>query len=126
MPQTTFLKRLLILSAILAIISFGVSQILPPSFVPIVWPFMLLFFIAVGILAHKSMSKAIRERPARSVNFFMLIAVIKLFVYMGIIIVYALSYREQAAPFIVWFFVYYLVFTFFEVSSILLSGPKNP
>ncbi len=121
-----FNKGIIFLSLITAALSFGVSQVLPPAFVSPTWPYLIVFFLAVSILLHRLMLKSIQGRPARTVNFFMLLTVVKLFLFMGIIIVYALSFRSDALPFGVWFFVYYMVYTFYEVHGILKeTRPKN-
>ena len=44
---------------------------------------------------------------------------IKLFVYMALMITYALLNREEAMSFIVAFFILYMIYTIVEVSSLL-------
>ena len=77
------------------------------------------------------MLKAVERRPARFVNVFMLTTMLKLMLFLAVMVVYVLLNREDAMPFILTYFVLYVIYTVLEVVSILKvnkekSGGTNP
>lgn len=112
--------RLLVVTAVLIIIVALIFYSLTPStYYTTSFPYLLGFFIIASIIVYHFMLKAIEKRPARFVNSFMLATLIKLFVYMAVMITYALLNREEAMSFIVTFFVLYVIFTIVEVAALL-------
>lgn len=65
------------------------------------------------------MARAVEKRPTMFVNMFLLTTTLKLLVYMAVMITYALLNKDDAKPFIVNFFVLYLVYTIIEVLALL-------
>lgn len=48
-------------------------------------------------------------------NYFMLASSLKLILYLAVIVVYLLYFREETIPFLITIFVYYLAFTLSEI-----------
>jgi hypothetical protein len=113
------IKKLIWVTVALAAISALVFYMLPAEHNTPSWPFLLLFFLATGILLSKLYIRTLEKKLSAFTNFFMLSTVAKLMIYLIIIIVYLIYNREDAAPFLLTFFVYYLVYTFLEVRSAL-------
>jgi len=70
-------------------------------------------------VSHYWVTKTVTDRPKAFVRVFMLQTTIKLLLYMVFIMVYLLNFRQNGIPFTVHFLVAYIVFTFFEVISLL-------
>jgi len=121
MSQTLhqFSLRLLIISLALALITFGLTYVVPLQFISPVWPFIIGFFFALTLLVHRFLLKKSDINPGKFINAFMLSTTVKLLLYLTIIMVYVLLNRDDAIGFILTFFVYYLVYTIYEIISIL-------
>ena len=114
-----FSKHLILISLIAAILTFGLTYMVPPNFISSSWPFILGFFFAITLLVHRFLLRKSDGQQGKFINAFMLSTTIKLLLYLTIILIYVLLNREDAIGFIFTFFSYYLIFTFFEINSIL-------
>lgn len=114
-----FIRSLVITTVIIVIIGVIFYSLMPDEYYTVTFPYLLAFFVLASVMVYNFMLKAMAKRPARFVNIFMLTTMIKLFVYMGVMITYALLNREEARPFIVTFFILYMIYTIVEVSFLL-------
>ena len=114
-----FLVRLILFSLILGIATLLAWYLLPKAYVSPVLPFLIPFFFSLSVLIHYFLLKGIEKKFASFVNRYMLMTLLKLFVLIAVILVYVLSNKQDAVPFMVAFFIYYLCYTIFEVASIL-------
>lgn len=114
-----FLKRLTIFSAIVAACGTVLYFILPVGMVTSAMPFILLFFMAHTVIFHRMATRVIEENLRRFSNFYMISTIARLFLFLAIMIVYSLSYPKDAKYFIVCFFLFYVIYTFFELYTIL-------
>ena len=114
-----YLKKLLIYSAIIAVIAFVIAFFLPDNFVSPAMPFLLVFFVAVSLLTHYFVLKTMVKRMSLFVNFFMISIFVKLIVYIAIIIIYGLMNKHDMIPFVITFFVFYFLYTLFELIAVL-------
>lgn len=114
-----FSKQLILISLITVFLTFGLSYIVPAKFISPNWPFIVGFFFAVTLLVHRFLLRKSSAQQAKFINAFMLSTTIKLLLYLAIILIYVLLNRADAIGFIFTFFSYYLIFTFFEIASIL-------
>ncbi|MBL7883752.1 MAG: hypothetical protein JNL69_06760 [Bacteroidia bacterium] len=78
-----------------------------------------LFFIATTTLIHLFLVKSTEKDPKKFVVNFMLVTAIKLFGYLILILIYALIKREAALGFTVFFLAMYLLYSGFEVFTLL-------
>ncbi len=120
-----FRTQLAVLSLVLLGINFGLSYFIPPAYLSKSWPLILAFFFAISLLVHQFLLKRSREAQGRFINGFMMTTSIKLLLYLFIILIYVLLNRDDAVGFIFTFFAYYLVFTIFEIRSILVFLRKK-
>lgn len=118
-PLHQFSKQLFIIAFLALILTFGLSYIVPVEFISSAWPFILGFFFAISMLVHRFLLKKAGGHQGKFINAFMLSTTIKLLLYLTIILIYVLINRDDAIGFIFTFFAYYLIFTSFEIYSIL-------
>ena len=114
-----FVKTVIITTVIMVVIGLVFYSLTPEGYYTPAFPALLVFFVLASIVVYHFMLKAMEKRPGRFVNTFMLTTMLKLFIYLGGMITYALLNREDATAFIVTFFVLYVVYTIVEVSSLL-------
>lgn len=81
-------------------------------------------FAGVTGLIHLFLLRAAQKDPKAFVKGFMAATTIKIFVYLGFLVVFILFMRKNATVFIAEFAIFYFVFTVFEVS--LLYGSVKP
>ena len=110
-----FLRKLFIFTLILAGIGFLVSFFLPANYRTPALPFLYVFFFSVTLIVHYILLKVSLKRANSFINIFMLLTFGKLIFFLSIILIYALLNRDDAAQFIISFFVLYVFFTVFEV-----------
>ena len=122
----SFMKRLFVFTAIIGLLSFLSSMVLPSDYVSIAMPYLLLFFFAITSGSHYLVLNAIKQRTSRFINYFMISIFVKLVFYSILIALYAMVNKEDVIPFIIVFFIYYLCFTIFELIEILkATKPKS-
>jgi hypothetical protein len=114
-----FIKTMVVATIIVIIISVIVFTNIPSWLYPPVFPYLLAFFVTANLVVYHFLLKSLENRPARFVNIFLLTTMLKLLVYMIFMVIYALLNREFARPFIVSFFILYIIYTVLEVVSIL-------
>lgn len=117
--------RLLIFSALIAIIAAILYSTVLTSFYLPVFPYVLLFFTLISFLSHYIIVKAGKSRITKFSTSFMGISSLKLFLYLIFIIVYLLIDKTNALVFVLTFFIIYLLFTVFETSSLLKDLDKK-
>lgn len=122
-----YLGQLLIFSSILGSIALITMFIIPGAYLSPALPFLFVFFIAASLLSFYYLLKSANKRFIKFVNTFFLTIIIKLFIYAGLMIVYALLNRGDAIPFMLGFFVLYLCYTIFEAVCIIkYTQTSNP
>ena len=120
-----FLKHLLIFSLILgAIAAIGVC-FLPKIYCSPTLPFLFFFFMSTTLISYYFLIKSMQKKYIKFVNTFLLTTTLKLFLYVAVMIAYALLNRKDAIPFMISFFILYLCYTVFEV-LILIRKTRNP
>jgi hypothetical protein len=119
-----FIINILAFSIIISIIAVAVFNFLLPQFYLSVFPFLILFFVLVTIGIHAILTKAGKRTIRQFSTFYMGSVTAKLFIYLTFLVAYTLTHKEQAVPFILTFFILYVLFTFFETLS-LLNSLKN-
>jgi hypothetical protein len=119
-----FIRRIIILSVLLTVLSVVLYFILPAGKFSPASPFMPLFFLAVTGGLYYMLLKSIENKFSRFVNQFMIITFAKLFLYIIIIVAYAFLNKPDAFPFVIAFFIFYLIYTVFEIVSFLSDQKK--
>lgn len=114
-----FSKQIIFVALIAAALTYGLSFFIPVNFISNSWPIIILFFLSISLLVHRYLLKKADGNHGKFINAFLLTTTIKLLLFLSVILIYVLLNRADAIGFILTFFVYYLIFTFFEIFSIL-------
>lgn len=114
-----FAKGLTIYTLIIILLSVAFYYGLPEVNITPVYLYLIAFMYAVNFLLLAKLSQAIQNRPNRFINTYMLLNFGKLFLYIAIIAVYVFMYRQDAIPFTITFFIYYVLFTAYEIIALL-------
>jgi membrane protein CcdC involved in cytochrome C biogenesis len=114
-----FVRGLTVYTLIIGIISYAIRHWVPELKISHAYLFILLFVYLVTLLILWLLGKSMESRLSRFANAFMLLNFGKLLLYTIAIFVYAYLNREDAVSFIITFFIYYLLFTAYEVYVLL-------
>lgn len=82
------------------------------------------FFMVVTALIHFLLIKASEESPKKFITWFMALTGIKLFLYLIIILLYVLLKGKAALGFVVLFFIFYFLYSAFEIITLLRHFKK--
>ena len=116
----TFLRRLLIYSAILGIIAAGFWFFAPSKYITPVLPFIFIFFIGITLISFYYLLRSSSKAFITFINYYLLITVLKLFLFIGVIFLYMYLNKADAAPFAISFLVLYFLYMVFEVGYLVL------
>jgi Mn2+/Fe2+ NRAMP family transporter len=123
------MKRFIIniagISVALALIGWLVfSQFIPEYYLP-VFPFLLLFFAGSSVLIHAYQLQLVKKDMAKFTRSNMLITFFKLVLYSAVTIIYITVDTKNAKVFVICFMMLYLIFTIFEVYSLIKITTNN-
>ena len=110
-----FIKKLFLYTVFIAVIGAAAAYLLPANYITPTLPFLYVFFFAATLLVHYVLLQVSLKKASSFINYFMLLTFGKLIFFLSIVLAYALLRREDAAQFIIAFFVLYIFFTVFEV-----------
>jgi hypothetical protein len=111
--------KALLLFALLAFGILLISRIYLARYISPMLPLLILFFALVSFYVYYILLKSTRQRFAAFSRNFMLATTIKLFLYLIILVAYALLVPKDAVNFIVGFFALYIAFSAFELFWLL-------
>ncbi|MCX6280971.1 MAG: hypothetical protein NTU51_03345 [Bacteroidetes bacterium] len=115
----SYAKRLLLVTLGAGILAFLLFFVLPgPWFSPAL-PFLFVFYYACSLISFMILNQSLQKKFNRFVSVFMLTTTVKLFLFIAIMIIYAFVNRKDAVPFLLNFFILYLVYTVFEVIQVI-------
>ncbi len=117
-----FLKQLLILTAILAVLVIIMILIMPAKYITPALPFILIFHFAATLISFMFIRKKTEKAPNKFINVYLANTTIKLILYLAILMIYGLTNIADAVKFIISFFVLYVIFTSFEVVKLLKAN----
>jgi hypothetical protein len=120
-----FVKKLFVFTVIIASISAASWFLLPSGYMTPTLPFLLAFFFAVTLLSYYLQLKASQNSFARFTSKFMMITFLKLMLLIIVLLLYVLTHRWDARPFIIWYFLFYICFTAFEVLDLQHISDKK-
>ena len=115
----SFAKSLTVYTVVILLISFALYWWVPLIPVTPSFPFVVTLMYALTLIILWVLGKSMENRMSRFANTFMLVNFGKLILYVIVIFVYAILNREDAVGFILAFFIYYLLFTAFEIVVLL-------
>jgi hypothetical protein len=114
-----FLRKLIIYSLILSFLVVGAVLIFPKKYFTPAMPYLFLFFISVTLISYYILVRASKKTFLKFLNYYMLITVVKLLLFIAVLILYIFLNRNDAVPFALSFFILYLCYTIFEVVRII-------
>jgi hypothetical protein len=112
---STYARRLILVTFAAGIMALALYFILPSTWFSSSLPFLFVFYYACSLISYILLDRSIRKKINRFISVFMLTTAVKLFLYVAVMIIYAFVNRKDAIPFLLNFFVLYLVYTVFEV-----------
>ena len=120
-----FSRSFTIFSVIILLISLGIFLWVPQIKITPAFPYILLFLYAFTLMVYHMVAKTISQKLSRFTNVYMLVNFGKMIIFSIIIFVYAWLNRDDAVPFIVTFFIYYMLFSVYEIVSLLRLSKKD-
>ncbi len=85
----------------------------------------MLFFFIVSILVYFLSMRARRKDMRKFANFYMASTVVKMILYLTIIFVYVLNFKEDGKRFAITFLIYYLIYSVFETFKLAKKEKKK-
>lgn len=76
---------------------------------------ILAYFSVLSFSFHYGLVKSSTGRPQNFIRYYMAATTFKLLIHLGVILVYSMTHKEKAIPFIISFMIAYALFTTFEV-----------
>jgi hypothetical protein len=121
----SLLKQLLIYSLLLASIAMVLFFLLPHAYITPLLFFLFPFFLSVTLLSSFILIKSAQKKFIRFLNTYMLITIIRLFLYVAVMVTYILLNRKDIIPFSLTFLILYLAYTVFEVVWMVSFSKKG-
>ena len=115
-----FVKQLCILTLVVI-----VASVFMRTYLTVWWPAIVGFFFIVGLIVFYFADKAKKKDMRKFTNFYMGATVVKMVVYLTIIIIYVMQFKDDAKRFAVTFLIYYLVYSVFETIKLAKKEKKN-
>jgi len=120
-----FISGIAIISILLTLIGWLIfSQLIPEYYLPVL-PFLLVFFIAVSISVHAFQLQQANNNMAKFARNNMLVTFLKLILYSAVAVIYFAVDSKNAKVFFICFMFFYLIFTVFEVTSLVRVTSAN-
>ena len=125
------IKKFNLKVAVIALLSYLIMGLFFYLISPHLFHYSLLFIpvllALVTSLLHRKLILSTHTRPQKFITIFMAITGIKLLSYLFLLLIYILLLTQYAIPFLMTFFILYVIYTFLEVFSILrfLKTLKN-
>jgi hypothetical protein len=113
-----------ILTAILAAIWLVLFFLKTKAILSPAIPFLLVFFFLITSAIYYLMMQSAGNKFPKFINSFMIITVGKMLFFAIIIIIYIFLNKIDAWPFTISFFVFYLIYTIFEITAFLKDVKK--
>ncbi len=114
-----FIKQLCLLTFIIIVASIFARNILT-----IWWPAILGFFFVVSIVMFYLSEKVKQKGMRQFANFYMAATVTKVVLYLTVIVVYVMCFKEDGKRFAITFLAIYLIYSIFETIQ-LAKKKKN-
>ena len=114
-----FLKQLSLLTLGVGIVGAVLFLTLLKEYYLPVFPVLLAFFAIMTFAFHSVLEGSFRKNPKKFSYMFMGLSAGKLFLLLLMIVIYLILRRDTVIPFLAGTFLLYLVFTLFEVKTLL-------
>ena len=114
-----FISHLVILTVVVMVASLALHKMLT-----VWWPAIVVFFAVISALMYYLSEKAKAKGMRKFANFYMAATVIKLVLYLTIIVVYVMNFKEDGKLFAITFLAYYLIYSVFETIKLAKKDKK--
>lgn len=116
----------LVCMIVLTIITTLVLKSFVPHIVTPYWSLLILFFTVVSLTVFFTTMKVKDKNDIRKfTNFYMVLTILKLVVYLAILLLYAILMPADSKAFIITFLIYYLCFSIFETYILVKKQKKE-
>ena len=120
-PVRKFVFRLLMLALVLTCLGYGIFNFVIPEFYFPLFPILPVFLFTVTLVVHLYLVKISEGDSRKFISKYLGAMGLKIFIYLCFIIIFLIFDNSSVIPFLLSFLVMYLVFTLFEVISIINS-----
>jgi len=117
--------RYVAFTLVVAVVIFGISMLLPAGMRTPALPFLIPFFLILGFGVQAILLKMSGNKFSGFVNAYLVASFLKLFLYIIVIGIYIYLKRKDAMPFTITFLILYIVYSVFEVLSLLKIDSKK-
>jgi len=114
-----FIIRLTILSLITGILVFILNRLFSAEIISPALPWLIILFYLTTAIVHYALLRISAMNPRKFVGYFMLATFAKLMVYLVVMVAYVFKVKEGMLAFVLAFFMLYIIYTVFEVVTIL-------
>ncbi len=114
-----FFKQLFVLTLVIGVVGAILFITILKEYYLSIFPIMLLFFAVMTVFFHIVLVRSLKKNPQKFSYVFMGLSAGKLLLMLLAIVVYLILKRETVIPFLAGTFLLYLVFTLFEVKTLL-------
>ena len=114
--MNSFIRKLTLYSIILFALYGVLVFILPDRFISDVFYAFIPFFYLITLITRLMLNKYQSQTPDSFSTRFIITTVVRFILYVTVLLIYSFTFPEDAIPFIITFFVFYFVYTTFEVS----------
>jgi len=119
-----YLKHVSLLAVGLILVSFILNLTKLPFLSHYIY-YIVIFLYVFNVLVHYALIKLSEKKMQRFTAYYMGATLLKLMVYFAVILMFAFFKRAEAVQFIITFFVFYLIFTAFEVLTLQKNVRKS-
>lgn len=120
-----YIARYSVFSAMILSLSVLFYFFAPDKYIADAYLFIVPFFYFTGLISRLILLRAARKNASRFSLAYMAISTARLVFFSLILIVYALFFRHDAYPFMIAFFIHYVIFSLFEIVSMYRSMHKS-
>lgn len=114
-----FVINSVILTGIIALAGFVAFATFLSKYYLSIFPWLLLFFLFINITVHSLLVSSTGNKKIKFETAFLLSFFIKFFGYIIFMIIYIRNHKENSFIFVVGLFLLYLIYTSFEINSII-------
>lgn len=124
-PFITFFSKLSLLTFLIILLALSVGFIFPAAQLPVESAIVFAFFFIITLSIHFILLKADEKPDPQFIRYFMITTMLKLFLYLGFIIILIFLVKEHAKPLAILFMILYLIYSVFEIGSFLSHLKKR-
>lgn len=109
-----FIKKLIVFTMVLFAVALLSKFLLPISFITPALLYLIPLFFSITLLTHYLLLKCSEKSFAKFTTNYMLVIFSKLMLLLIVLLLYVFTHKSDAIPFIISFFLLYILFAVFE------------